>query len=149
MKHNQTERNEMERKRSQTEQIRMEQNGIGWERNTYFRFHLSPANREGALIQSLGSASVMYTLIRNCRAGEYQDCGCAGANRPRPGQEWQWAGCEENLSFGENMAKHFIDKLEKNSTDHRRVALNLHNNEVGRKVSVASTNRIIAEQAYR
>ena len=71
-------------------------------------------------------------------------------NRPaRPGQKWRWAGCVENLTFGENMAKHFIDKLEKISTDHRRVALNLHNNEVGRKVSFASTNRIIAEQAYR
>ena len=77
----------------------------------------------------------MYTLTRNCRAGKYQDCACVPVNKPsKPGQMWRWSGCRENVRFGENMAKHFIDRLEKMMVDQRRAALNLHNNEVGRKV---------------
>ena len=32
------------------------------------------------------------------------------------------------------MAQYFIDNLEQNPADRRRAALNLHNNEIGRKV---------------
>ena len=102
---------------------------------TFFSVRISSATKEGAYLHSIGSARVMYTMTRNCRLGKYKDCSCIRVDRPRKfGENWKWSGCNENLKFGECMAQYFIDNLEQNPADRRRSALNLHNNEVGRKV---------------
>lgn len=50
------------------------------------------------------------------------------------GKGWIWGGCSDNVDFGENISKLFVDALE---TGHdSRAAVNLHNNEAGRMVSV-------------
>ena len=49
--------------------------------------------------------------------------------------DWQWDGCSDNIWFGENTTRSFIDELEP-QVDYARRAVNLHNNEVGRRVGV-------------
>lgn len=49
------------------------------------------------------------------------------------GQGWLWGGCSDNVGFGEAISKQFVDALE--TGQDARAAMNLHNNEVGRKVS--------------
>lgn len=48
------------------------------------------------------------------------------------GQGWLWGGCSDNVGFGEAISKQFVDALE--TGQDARAAMNLHNNEVGRKV---------------
>ncbi len=50
------------------------------------------------------------------------------------GRGWVWGGCSDNVDFGERIAKQFVDALE-NGHD-SRAAVNLHNNEAGRFVSI-------------
>lgn len=47
-------------------------------------------------------------------------------------KQWTWGGCSDNVKFGENTAKEFLDSKEPR-TDTGLV--NLHNNRVGRRVS--------------
>lgn len=49
------------------------------------------------------------------------------------GQGWLWGGCSDNVGFGEAISKQFVDALE--TGQDARAAMNLHNNEAGRKVS--------------
>jgi hypothetical protein len=49
------------------------------------------------------------------------------------GDNWQWGGCSDNVDFGERVARRFIDGLE--TGEDARAVTNLHNNDVGRKVS--------------
>lgn len=48
------------------------------------------------------------------------------------GQGWLWGGCSDNVGFGEAISKQFVDALE--TGQDARASMNLHNNEVGRKV---------------
>lgn len=48
------------------------------------------------------------------------------------GTGWQWGGCSDNVGFGEAISKQFVDTLE--TGQDARAAMNLHNNEAGRKV---------------
>ena len=50
------------------------------------------------------------------------------------GRGWIWGSCSDNVNFGENISKPFVDALG-NGHD-SRAAVNLHNNEAGRLVSV-------------
>lgn len=52
------------------------------------------------------------------------------------GRGWIWGGCSDNADFGENISKQFVDALE-NGHD-SRAAVNRHNNEAGRFVSLKS-----------
>ncbi|XP_040218268.1 protein Wnt-8b [Rana temporaria] len=93
---------------------------------------LSPANRETAFVHAISSAGVMYTLTRNCSLGDFDNCGCDDSrNGQLGGQGWLWGGCSDNVGFGEAISKQFVDALE--TGQDARAAMNLHNNEAGRK----------------
>lgn len=51
------------------------------------------------------------------------------------GHGWLWGGCSDNVGFGEAISKQFVDALE--TGQDARAAMNLHNNEAGRKVQYA------------
>lgn len=55
------------------------------------------------------------------------------------GQGWLWGGCSDNVGFGEAISKQFVDALE--TGQDARAAMNLHNNEAGRKVSPLPPSR--------
>lgn len=121
---------------------------------------LMTANRETAFVHAISSAGVMYTLTRNCSLGDFDNCGCDDSRNGQRGQRrspscsemtlffifgetyassfagghgWLWGGCSDNLGFGEAISKQFVDALE--TGQDARAAMNLHNNEAGRKVT--------------
>lgn len=52
---------------------------------------------------------------------------------PAGSQDWNWGGCSDNVGFGEQISKQYIDEME--SGNDARAVVNLHNNEAGRRVS--------------
>lgn len=123
---------------------------------------LIAANRETAFVHAISSAGVMYTLTRNCSLGDFDNCACDDSRNGQRGQRrlqdmykkkttsftesqakllpsssagghgWLWGGCSDNVGFGEAISKQFVDALE--TGQDARAAMNLHNNEAGRKV---------------
>ncbi|KAI4530583.1 hypothetical protein MJG53_018666 [Ovis ammon polii x Ovis aries] len=101
---------------------------------------LRGANRETAFVHAISSAGVMYTLTRNCSLGDFDNCGCDDSrNGQLGGQGWLWGGCSDNVGFGEAISKQFVDALE--TGQDARAAMNLHNNEAGRKAVKGTMKR--------
>ncbi|XP_015762752.1 PREDICTED: protein Wnt-1-like isoform X2 [Acropora digitifera] len=98
------------------------------------------ANRETAFVHAISTAAITHKITTQCKQGKIPGCNCAVIKKShKPGDDWQWGGCSDNIRFGEKVTKRFIDSLEKGND--ARVAFNLHNNEVGRKVVRSSTKR--------
>ncbi|KAM6976913.1 protein Wnt-8a-like [Aplochiton taeniatus] len=92
---------------------------------------LRGATRETSFVHAIGAAGVMYTLTKNCSMGDFDNCGCDDSKIGQMGgRGWIWGGCSDNVEFGEQISKQFVDALE-NGHD-SRAAVNLHNNEAGR-----------------
>ncbi|XP_060782891.1 protein Wnt-8a-like isoform X2 [Neoarius graeffei] len=92
---------------------------------------LRRATKETAFVHAISAAGVMYTLTKNCSLGHFDNCGCDDSKTGKTGgRGWIWGGCSDNVEFGENISKQFVDALE-NGHD-SRAAVNRHNNEAGR-----------------
>ncbi|XP_067104296.1 protein Wnt-8a-like [Osmerus mordax] len=101
---------------------------------------LRSATRETSFVHAIGAAGVMYTLIKNCSMGDFDNCGCDDSKTGKMGGKgWIWGGCSDNVEFGEKISKRFVDALE-NGHD-SRAAVNLHNNEAGRLAIKATMKR--------
>ena len=100
-----------------------------------YRVFFIPANRETAFLHAISSAAITYEITLQCARRKIPGCGCAETEKPSQvdNSNWKWGGCGDNIKFGKKAAKRFMDKLE-NGND-ARTAFNLHNNEVGRRVS--------------
>lgn len=93
-------------------------------------------SREAAFVYAISSAGVVYALTRACSQGELKSCNCDPHKRGREKDErgeFDWGGCSDNISYGINFAKAFIDAKEKTGRD-ARALMNLHNNRCGRTV---------------
>ncbi|XP_026881530.1 protein Wnt-8a-like [Electrophorus electricus] len=101
---------------------------------------LRSATKETAFLHAISAAGVMYTLTKNCSMGDFDNCGCDDSKAGKTGGlSWIWGGCSDNVDFGENISKQFVDALE-NGHD-SRAAVNLHNNEAGRLAVKATMKR--------
>ena len=49
--------------------------------------------------------------------------------------EFDWGGCSDNVRYGSEFTRHFVDAREKRIRDGRAL-MNLHNNRAGRRVRV-------------
>uniref|UniRef100_A0AC34Q212 Protein Wnt n=1 Tax=Panagrolaimus sp. JU765 TaxID=591449 RepID=A0AC34Q212_9BILA len=124
------------------------QNGIG-------NAPLKIASKESAYVYALMSAGVSHALARACAKGLIPDCGCGDLpngnyelqrlgelesiqmngnhlTNPNP-PEFIWAGCSDNVKYGNAFGRRFLDSVEKENVDERSL-MNLHNNRVGRKL---------------
>ncbi|XP_077465839.1 protein Wnt-8a-like [Stigmatopora argus] len=102
---------------------------------------LRHATRETSFVHAISAAGVMYILTRNCSMGDLDNCGCdVSKNGKIGGQGWLWGGCSDNVEFGENISKQYVDAQETGQDS--RAAVNLHNNEVGRLAVKATMKRI-------
>lgn len=116
----------------------------------------------------------MYTLTRNCSLGDFDNCGCDDTRNGQRGEShrqvwrhkakdssfydlmvfvlrpgghgWLWGGCSDNVGFGEAISKQFVDALE--TGQDARAAMNLHNNEAGRKVQNIQNTQYIQYIQY-
>ncbi|XP_014677790.1 PREDICTED: protein Wnt-2b-like [Priapulus caudatus] len=97
---------------------------------------LKVGSREAAFVYSISSAGVVHSVTRACSKGHLLDCACdpskMGPHRDRKG-EFTWGGCSDNVRYGSQFSRIFIDAKEKKQKD-ARALMNLHNNRAGRKV---------------
>ncbi|KAJ8960826.1 hypothetical protein NQ318_020122 [Aromia moschata] len=126
--------------------------------------HLTPdltrATREQAYVYAISSAALTFTMARACSSGALHHCTCAGKPNTPTNGAFQWGGCSDNVKWGAQFAKRFIDNAEKYSLERSRTKLrkrasgrsedaeialraeaavaNLHNNRVGRRVTADS-----------
>ncbi|XP_042863192.1 protein Wnt-1-like [Penaeus japonicus] len=91
---------------------------------------VSRACRETAFLYALTSAAVTHTVTRACTEGSIDSCNCDYRTEGPSGLDWEWGGCSDNIDFGDNFSRLFVDAGEKGRDP--RFPMNLHNNEVGR-----------------
>ncbi|XP_047482319.1 protein Wnt-16-like [Penaeus chinensis] len=98
---------------------------------------LKRGSKETAFIYAVTSAGVVHAVTQACSSGNLTDCSCdmskQGLSTP---EGWKWGGCSDNLRFGIQFARQFVDAPEKEShKKFKRVRnlMNLHNNEAGRE----------------
>lgn len=88
-----------------------------------------------------------HAVARACAEGSIESCSCdyshvgAAPHRARAAaasnvRVWKWGGCSDNIGFGFRFSREFVDTGERGKTV--REKMNLHNNEAGRAVSIAS-----------
>ncbi|XP_018322467.1 protein Wnt-1-like [Agrilus planipennis] len=88
-------------------------------------------SRETAYIYAISAASIAFAVTRACSKGELTDCSCDNRVRQKKHRSWQWGGCSEDIHYGEQFSRLFLDvKEDPNSAGG---LMNLHNNEAGRR----------------
>ena len=106
------------------------------------------ACRETAFIHAITSAGVTYSLTESCAKGKLNDCRCrqntvtmlpppqtvASRNLTSQKQDLIYEGCHDNIQYGYERGKAFVDATETSHDFHAFV--NLHNNEAGREVII-------------
>ena len=92
-------------------------------------FFRRQTNRETAFVHAIMAAGITHTLTLNCSRGDFEDCLCGG-RYSHTEENFKIKGCSDNVHFGAQVAKQFLDTPEHGS-DSTSMA-NLHNNEAGR-----------------
>lgn len=71
---------------------------------------LTVMSREKAYVYAVSAAGVAYSITRACSKGELAECGCDNAIRQRkPRGAWQWGGCSDDIAFGAQFSRKFVD----------------------------------------
>ena len=100
-------------------------------------FSFPPGSREAAFTYAITAAGVAHAITAACSQGNLSHCGCDKEKQGfyGRGDGWKWGGCSADVRYGIGFSKVFIDarEIKQNS----RTLMNLHNNEVGRKVRPA------------
>lgn len=83
-----------------------------------------------------------HAVTKACSSNTLKSCSCDSSEKGFDKDGNKWHRCSDNIDFGTNFAKEFTDSEELNwsmqrkYTSHARNLMNLHNNEVGRKVII-------------
>ncbi|CAF0713509.1 unnamed protein product [Brachionus calyciflorus] len=126
-------------------------------------------SRETAFIYAINSAAAMYEITKSCSKGELSGCSCSkkiqstDQNTPEAKLNhnigpYAWGGCSDNVLYGHRLSKHFVDAKELSGSSRPiRVSddqsenvyankeyklMNLHNNEVGRRIILKNMKQI-------
>lgn len=109
-------------------------------------------------MNALFSAAVAHAVTKACSSNRLSSCSCQrntntdtntnyrndDADDGTTDNGFRWDRCSDNVEFGVNFAKQFIDSVELNwsvermYTSYSKSLMNLHNNEVGRKARLLS-----------
>lgn len=105
-------------------------------------FEYFSASRETAFVYAISAAGVVHEVTKSCSLGELKECSCEN-RRGSSKKGFEWGGCSDNINYGLNFAKTFVDAREEERD--ARALMNLHNNQVGRRVSknIAITLKVI------
>lgn len=89
------------------------------------------------------SAAMVHAITRACSDGRLRNCSCDNRLQGQTTQQgWQWGGCSDDVEFGIMFTRSFLDAREtenianKTSKQLSQSLVNLHNNQVGRTVSL-------------
>ena len=98
-------------------------------------FEIFTGSREQAYVYALSAAILSQTVAKACGRGASTKCGCGQEpNEPAPG-DFKWGGCGDDVNFGILFSKWFTDSPWTKPKDSKNHLINIHNSEVGRKVS--------------
>ena len=101
---------------------------------------LFSGTRETAFIYAILSAGVVHATTQACSIGNLKDCTCDMSNYGEHDVEgWKWGGCSDNVNYGIWFSENFVDapeRLSHQKSRNIRNVMNLHNNKVGRLVSI-------------
>nr|CDI40110.1 WNT4 protein [Glomeris marginata] len=105
------------------------------EDNRIFGEGPTAGTREAAFVHALSSAAVAHAVTRSCSQGQLDKCGCDRNVRSSSGDSFQWSGCSDNVDYGTAFSKVFVDARDRRASQtNPRSMMNMHNNEVGRKM---------------
>ncbi|XP_076848772.1 protein Wnt-6 [Brachyhypopomus gauderio] len=102
--------------------------------------------RETAFVNSITAAGVLYAVTQACSQGELLQCGCVTPRRSPEGpreqgdlpahqdQRWEWGGCGDDVDFGHDVSRQFVDSRRRKGKSDIRTLTDLHNKEAGRLV---------------
>ncbi|MEQ2269563.1 Protein Wnt-7a [Xenotaenia resolanae] len=101
---------------------------------TVFGKELKVGSKEAAFTYAIIAAGVAHAVTAACTQGTLSGCGCDKEKQGFYNQEegWKWGGCSADFHYGLGFSKVFVDARE--IKQNARTLMNLHNNEVGRKV---------------
>uniref|UniRef100_F1MN70 Protein Wnt n=1 Tax=Bos taurus TaxID=9913 RepID=F1MN70_BOVIN len=109
--------------------------------------------RETAFVFAITAAGASHAVTQACSMGELLQCGCQaprGRAPPRPpglpgtpgppgpagspdgSAAWEWGGCGDDVDFGDEKSRLFMDAQHKRGRGDIRMLVQLHNNEAGR-----------------
>lgn len=100
---------------------------------------LLTGSKEAAFTYAIIAAGVAHAITAACTQGNLSDCSCDKEKQGFYGHAngWKWGGCSADIHYGLGFSKVFMDAREiKHSA---RTLMNLHNNEVGRKVCITKS----------
>ena len=110
---------------------------------TYSSVSIIIATKENAFVHALTSATAVHAVTSACSEGRINGCTCdTRLDGQRTPEGELWGGCSDNVDYGVHFSRDFLDAretegLQNKTTKEIELALvNLHNNAVGRKVSV-------------
>lgn len=111
--------------------------------------------RETAFVFAITAAGASHAVTQACSMGELLQCGCqaprgrapprpsglpgtpgppAPAGSPDASAAWEWGGCGDDVDFGDEKSRLFMDARHKRGRGDIRALVQLHNNEAGRLV---------------
>lgn len=82
---------------------------------------------------AISSAGLTHAMAKACSAGRMERCTCDEAPDLENRKAWQWGGCGDNLKYANKFVKDFLGKR---SNKDLRARVDMHNTNVGMKVSV-------------
>ena len=104
---------------------------------------------------AITAAGASHAVTQACSMGELLQCGCQaprGRAPPRPpglpgtpgppgstsspdgSAAWEWGGCGDDVDFGDEKSRLFMDAQHKRGRGDMRALVHLRNNETGRLV---------------
>lgn len=105
--------------------------------NDIFGHILKRGSKETAFVYAVTSAGVVHSVTQACSSGNLTECTCDMSNQGKTTAEgWKWGGCSDNVMYGIQFSKDFVDAPESSKhtkSQNIRNLMNLHNNDVGRQ----------------
>jgi hypothetical protein len=107
-----------------------------------FPYFVFVGTREAAFLHALSSAALVFAVTQGCATDEVCACGRQPSRsllrrhkRKYPGKMYVYGGCHDNIAVGTKFSKDFLDRREiRHTQPNNRKLVNLHNNDLGRKV---------------